>query len=506
MERRRYIVTPMIENTKPMKLSNQSLQASAVADHVQVPQYDRTQTGIGIVHFGPGAFHRAHQAVYTEDAMSQFGGNWGICGVSLRSSSARDTLAEQDFLYTLATLDRVKKLQVIGAMKEILVSKDQTPDIFDRLVSQDTKLVSLTITEKGYCLNAEGRLDLNHDDIKHDLANPTTPVSAVGFIAIGLVKRFKASVPAFNVLSCDNVADNGTKLRQAVLDFIEQYAPEALAWATDSVAFPNSMVDSITPKTEDYTVEEVSGQLNVTDQWPIQREAFTQWVIEDNWQGERPAWDKVGVVFTNDVHGFEKAKLRLLNCLHSTLAYAGRLADFETVYEVTSDKSFSQFIRKLAQQEVIGSFEAPSELNVEEYSEQIIERFLNPEIRHLLAQIAWDGSQKLQMRLVPIIKDNVALGRDTALLSTGLVAWFEFIRRAVKAEQEIVDPLASTFTSTPAIVSDDLAEAVDAFLSIESVFDDEFRALSGVRKQLIDGLTKLSTLNADEIGPYLETL
>ncbi len=489
-----------------MLLSNQALEQQKVVSGTPLPKYDRHNCGIGIVHFGPGAFHRAHQAVYTEDAMSQFGGDWGICGVSLRSSSARDTLQKQDFLYTLATLDREKKQQIIGSMKEILVSKDQTPQIFARLASADTKLVSLTITEKGYCLNSEGRLDLDHADIKHDLTNPTQPVSAVGFIAIGLYQRFKNNVPAFNVLSCDNVADNGSKLRQAVLDFIEQYQPEMLSWATENVAFPNSMVDSITPKTEDYTVAEVSAQIGVTDEWPIQREAFTQWVIEDNWNGERPAWDKVGVVFTNDVHGFEKAKLRLLNCLHSTLAYAGRLANFDTVYEVTADSAFSSFIRKLAKQEVIGSFDAPSELDVESYSEQIIERFLNPEIRHLLSQIAWDGSQKLQMRLLPIIKDNVALGRDTTLLATGLAAWFEFIRKAITAGTEIVDPLADLFTNTAALTSTDVTVAVDAFLAIDGVFDDEFRALTGVRQQLIDSLQQLTQLDADKIGAYLESL
>jgi len=487
-------------------LSNQTIAKVAENSAIATPQYDRENTEIGIVHLGPGAFHRAHQAVYTENAMNLAGGDWGICGVSLRSVTARDVLAKQDNLYTLAILDKKINYQIIGAIKEILVASEQSQQVMTRLTAATTKLVTLTITEKGYCLGADGRLDLQHPDITHDLSNRSKPNSAIGYIVQALGQRKINNINAFNVLSCDNVSGNGDKLRRAVLDYATQLDAGLASWIEVNVSFPNAMVDSITPKTEDYTVDTVSTAIGARDEWPIQREQFTQWVIEDNWHGERPAWDKVGVVFTSDVDGFEKAKLRLLNCLHSTLAYAGSLAGFETVFDVTSDDAFYQFICQLANEEVIGSFEPPKELDVESYSKEIIERFLNPEIRHLLAQIAWDGSQKVQMRILPIIEDNLRLGRSTKLLSLSLACWFEFICRALKDNREIVDPLANEFAKISALHSNDIAEVVDGFLAIKSVFGQNLIKNISLKNQLIESLTVLRLSETCQINTIVEKL
>ena len=493
-------------NSSSKVLSNENLTIIAENPAIVVPQYDRTKTKIGIVHLGPGAFHRAHQAVYTENAMNLAGGDWGICGVSLRSATARDVLAKQDNLYTLAILDKEINYQIIGAVKEVLVASEQSQQVMARLSAPSTKLVTLTITEKGYCLGSDGRLDLQHSDIAHDLSNRSQPISAIGYIVQALGQREINGIPAFNVLSCDNVSGNGDKLRRAVIDYAMQLDAGLAAWIEVNVAFPNAMVDSITPKTEDYTVGSVSSAINARDEWPIQREQFTQWVIEDNWHGERPAWDKVGVVFTSDVDGFEKAKLRLLNCLHSTLAYAGSLAGFETVFDVTSDNAFYEFICQLANEEVIGSFVPPKELDVISYSKEIIERFLNPEIRHLLAQIAWDGSQKIQMRILPIIEDNLSLGRPTKLLSLSLACWFEFICRALKENREIVDPLAADFANMPALLSKDTAEVVVAFLNIESVFGTELKNNSALKSQLAKSLSALRLSEVSQINSVVEKL
>ncbi|KGJ92604.1 mannitol dehydrogenase family protein [Colwellia psychrerythraea] len=489
-----------------MNLASNTVAKVATNPVIVTPQYDRENTEIGIVHLGPGAFHRAHQAVYTENAMNLAGGNWGICGVSLRSATARDVLAKQDNLYTLAILDKEINYQIIGAIKEVLVASEQLQQVMDRLTSPNTKLVTLTITEKGYCLGSDGRLDLEHSDIAHDLSNRSQPISAIGYIVQALGQRKINSVAAFNVLSCDNVSGNGDKLRRAVIDYATQLDAALATWIEVNVAFPNAMVDSITPKTEDYTVDSVTSAIGARDEWPIQREQFTQWVIEDNWNGSRPAWEKVGVVFTSDVDGFEKAKLRLLNSLHSTLAYAGSLAGFETVYDVTSDEAFYDFICQLANQEVIGSFVPPKELNVESYSKEIIERFLNPEIRHLLAQIAWDGSQKVQMRILPIIEDNLALGRSTKLLSLSLACWFEFICRALKEGREIIDPLASDFAKQPALLSNDSAEVVEAFLTIESIFGQTLAKNTKLKAQLVNSLSALRLSEVSNINSVVEKL
>ncbi|WP_052379864.1 MULTISPECIES: mannitol dehydrogenase family protein [unclassified Pseudoalteromonas] len=484
-----------------MNLTNKTLNLVGNNQSIAVPNYDRDNTKIGIVHLGPGAFHRAHQAAYTENAMNLTGGNWGICGVSLRSPTARNVLAKQDNLYTLAILDKAINYQVIGAVKEVLVASEQSDLVLQRMSAPDTKIVSLTITEKGYCLGSDGNLDFEHKDIKHDLSNPHMPVSAIGFIVEALCNRKANNITAFNVLSCDNVSGNGDKLRSAVLDYAHTLSPELKIWIENQVSFPNSMVDSITPKTEAYTVESVSKAIGAQDEWPIQREQFTQWVIEDTFKGPRPDWHKVGVVFTNDVDGFEKAKLRLLNCLHSTLAYAGSLAGFETVYDVTSDKAFYKFICDLANEEVIGSFDAPKELDVQSYSKEIIERFLNPEIRHLLAQIAWDGSQKLQMRLLPIIQDNLKLNRSIDKLCFSLACWMQFIRAALIEKRDIVDPLAEEFASTKGITSSKPLDVINAFFGIESIFGKDFinndKVIANLDKHLsalLSGCTVLDQL------------
>ncbi|CAA0094224.1 Mannitol 2-dehydrogenase [Halioglobus japonicus] len=471
-----------------MKLSTEYLVELQHQQTIATPRYDRKNTGIGIVHIGPGAFHRAHQAVYTENAMNQSGGDWGICGVSLRSSAARDVLSTQDYLYTLAIRDTTPRYQIIGAIQEILVAGEQSEAILKRLTADTTKIVSLTITEKGYCLNAQGTLDLEHPDIAADLRTPRQPQSAIGFLVEGMRLRRDTGTAAFTVLSCDNVSGNGDKLQRSVLDYALLIDKGLADWITDNVAFPNSMVDSITPKTEDYTIASVSTAIGAQDNWPVQREEFTQWVIEDNWSGDRPNWEDVGVVFTDDVEGFEKAKLRLLNCLHSTLAYSGLLDGFKTVYEVTSDPRFQQFITDLSHNEIIGSFNAPTQLDIKTYSREIITRFLNPEIQHQLAQIAWDGSQKIQMRILPIIRDNLRLARPTGGLCLALACWFEFICRALKTGREIVDPLAAEFSQLAVLQDDDTSKVVSGFLSITSIFGDDLINNPQITAQLAQSL------------------
>lgn len=492
-------------NSPHKRLVEDNLLQRLTPEQISTPKYDRKSTNIGIVHLGPGAFHRAHQAVYTENAMNVSGGEWGICGVSLRSSTARDILAEQDNLYTLAILDKKVSYQIIGAIKEVLVASDQSADVITRMSAASTKLITLTITEKGYCLGADGRLDTSHKDIKHDLENPTNPISAIGFIVASLKQRKLKNIKAFNVLSCDNVSGNGDKLRRAVLDYAGLFNVELQMWIDTHVSFPNSMVDSITPKTEEYTVESVSSAIGLQDNWPIQREEFTQWVIDNNWQGERPDWERVGVIFTSDVEGFEKAKLRLLNCLHSTLAYAGSLAEYETVFDVTNDDNFYQFITKLATHEIIGSFVQPKELDLTSYSQEIIQRFLNPSIRHLLAQIACDGSQKIQMRLLPIIEDNLTLGRSTQLLSLSLACWFEFICKALKSGEQINDPMANVFANTPQLFSNNENDVVEGFLGIESIFSKVLISNKLLKSQLVDSLTALRCSKGSHLGNLLNS-
>ncbi|HWK48256.1 MAG TPA: mannitol dehydrogenase family protein, partial [Steroidobacter sp.] len=297
---------------------------------LRIPTYDRNAVSIGIVHFGPGAFHRVHQACYIDDVLHT-DPRWGICEVSLHSTGVRDALVPQEGLYTIAILDEQSSFRVIGSVKEVLVAPESPNAVLDRMIAPTTHIISATITEKGYCLNKEGGLDFSHPDIAHDLKNPEAPKTFVGFLARALRLRHDRGHEPFNVISCDNLADNGHRLRRAVLEFVQSNDPSLAAWVEKEVPFPCTMVDSITPATDDALRARVQDALGVEDLWPVQREFFCQWVIENKLRGPQPDWAAVGVTVTDDVAGFERAKLRLLNGAHSTLAYTGSLAGYETV-------------------------------------------------------------------------------------------------------------------------------------------------------------------------------
>ncbi|MDB5455395.1 MAG: Mannitol dehydrogenase domain, partial [Caulobacter sp.] len=376
-------------HTRPLRLSANSYPAALPG--VALPAYDRDKVKIGVVHFGPGAFHRAHQAFYFDQLLAA-DPRWGICAVSLKSPGVRDALTPQDGLYTLAQLDQETTFRVVGSIVEVLVAPEDPEGVFARLAAPTTRLVSLTVTEKGYCLTGDGQLDEAHPDIVHDLADPRSPVSAVGYLVEGLRRRFAVGLAPYAVVACDNLADNGWRLKAAVVAFAQHFDPALAAWIEAQGRFPRTMVDSITPATDDALRARVEAAIGLEDAWPIQREAFTQWVVEDVLGPDAPDLASVGVTLTDDVRGFERAKLRLLNGPHSTLAYLGLLQGHETVFEAASDPELASFVRAMMVEDIIPSLTAPRGLDLEVYADAILARFRNPEIRHLLAQIAWDGS------------------------------------------------------------------------------------------------------------------
>ena len=485
--------------TRLNKLSLPQLPASVTYNNSVL------ERDIGIVHLGPGAFHRAHQAVFTDNAMT-FGGNWGICAVSMRSVGVRDELAEQDNLYTLAIIDNNPAYQVISAIKEVLVLGEQRQQVMQRLCAATTHIVSLTITEKGYCLDGRGQLDLNHSDIKHDLSHPEEPLSAVGLLSAALKKRMQLGIGELTIISCDNLADNGSKLANAVSAFAALSDTALAQWIKQNVCFPNTMVDSITPASNDELRTRVADAIQLQDNWPIQREAFSQWVIEDKFSGPRPAWDKVGVTFTHDVSGYEKAKLRLLNGSHSTLAYLGLRCQFSTVNEAISHPSLFRLIKQMLLQEVKVSFEAPAGLVIDEYIDAILHRYANQHIRHLLSQIAWDGSQKLPFRLLGSIQDNLARGQSIKLMAVGVAAWLQFLVNAAKTQFKIVDPLADRLISEAAYCAGNIADDVLRLLAIHEVFPPALAANPEFVKALAQGYLALSALGADNIEQVIDGL
>jgi fructuronate reductase len=431
------------------------------------PNYDPAAVRIGIVHIGPGAFHRAHQAVYVDDLLADHP-DWGICGVSLHSAGVRDALGPQDGLYTLALLDEQPSLRVIGAIRELLVASEEQAAVLARLAEPAVKLVTLTITEKGYCLTGED-LDLAHPDIAHDLAAPQTPRSAIGYVVAGLRERRARGVAPYTVLSCDNLAGNGHRLRRAALQYAARIDAELAAWIEAEAAFPCSMVDSITPATDDALRNNVAAALGCTDAWPIQREAYTQWVIEDRFCNERPPFERAGATLSHDIAGYDRAKLRLLNGPHSTLAYLGSLMALETVSEAMAEPLLAGFIEQLMRDDIVPTLPVLAGFDPQAYVDAILARFRNPAIRHLLAQIAWDGSQKIPVRLLGTITEAMAAGRPVDRLCLPVAGWLHFVVRQAKNGVPIVDPLADTLARIGAACIG-AADDVDAFLALDSVF------------------------------------
>lgn len=470
---------------------------------VKIPAYDRNSVTIGIVHFGPGAFHRVHQACYIDDVLSS-DPRWGICEVSLHSTGVRDALEPQEGLYTIAILDEQSSFRVIGSVKEVLVAPESPSAVLERMVNPATCIVSATITEKGYCLSKEGGLDFTHPDIAHDLTNPTAPRTFVGFLGRALRMRRDAGHAPFNVISCDNLADNGHRLRRAVLDFVRTVDPTLVAWIEAEVPFPCTMVDSITPATDDALRARVKETLGVEDKWPVQREFFCQWVIENKLRGPVPDWASVGVTVTNDVAGFERAKLRLLNGAHSTLAYVGSLAGYETVSGAMNDGALASFVRHMMLEDIRSGLAAPAGLDLDQYIEAVLRRFRNPTIRHLLSQIAWDGSQKLPFRILPTVAENLAAGRSITRLCVPLAAWFHFIRRQVKNQRQIVDPLAEQLADLARKCNGDPTHDVATFLSLEKVFNAELAGTPSFRAALESAYARLSLVDgADSLSGVL---
>jgi fructuronate reductase len=462
----------------PPRLTEASLHA--VRSGTILPTYDRGATRFGIVHIGPGAFHRAHQAFYV-DTLLHSDKRWAISALSLKSTGLRDALGAQQGLYTLVELGAVPRARVIGAIRELLVGSTDADAAFARLGARDTRIVSLTVTEKGYCLDAKNQLDLANPDIVHDLANRSTPRSTIGWIVEGLRRRRAQGVPPFAVLSCDNLPDNGSVLLRALVAFANTSDSDLARWIEAEVVCPRTMVDSITPATDDPLRKRALALTGVQDEWPIQREPFTQWVVEDVPAMRDADWQSVGVTLAKDVSVYDRAKLRLLNGPHSTLAYLGLLRGHESVADAMRDEQLAQFVELLMTEDLAPSLGAAPGLDVGHYISAVLARFRNPGIRHLLSQIAWDGSKKLPVRIVISIAESLRAGRPIHRLVVPVAAWLRFIVRQAKTGVAIVDPDSARLASLGAACTGDARADIARFSVCEAVLpplllsDERFR-------------------------------
>lgn len=441
------------------------------------PAYDPRATTVGIVHLGVGAFHRAHQAVYVDDILAS-DPQWAIAGASLRRADMRDALAPQDNLFTVAVRSgEGTELRVVGSLRSIDVVPENPAAILARMVDPAVRIVSLTVTEKGYCHDpATGDLNAAHPDITADLANPRAPVSAPGLIAEALRLRREAGIVPFTVMPCDNLPSNGPTVHRIVAQYAALLDPALGRFVETDVAFAGTMVDRIVPATSDDDIAEISEALGVTDAWPVVSEPFTQWVIEDRFPTGRPDFASVGAQMVADVEPFERMKLRMLNGSHSTLAYLGYLAGYETVSAAMANADIEKLCRDLMTDEVIPTLDLP-EADLPAYRDALIARFHNPALKHRTWQIAMDGSQKLPQRLLGTVRDRLATGASIDRLALGVAAWMRYVTGLDEtgAAIDVRDPLAARLKALGDAAGRDADALVKAYLGVEAIFGRDLR-------------------------------
>lgn len=456
-----------------MNRLNKNLLSQLPKD-VALPTYEREKLVAGIVHLGIGAFHRAHQAFYTEAVLNQFGGDWGIIGSSLRSASVRDQLVPQDCLYTLVERSgEGEKLQIIGAVTDTLVGPKNPAALVATIAQPTIKIVSLTVTEKGYCHDpATGNLNETHPDIIHDLQHLEAPVSAIGFIVAALKQRFEKNQKAFTALSCDNLPNNGEVLEKVVLQFAQKISPALADWIKANATFPSTMIDRIVPATTDDDRRDIENRLGARDEGMVVCEPFSQWVVEDKFADGRPEWEKVGVLLVKDVRVFEKIKLRLLNGAHSTMAYTGYLSGFQYISEVMEQPAFVKLVTTYMAREAGETVAAPAGFDIEAYKQQLRDRFSNKALKHRTWQIAMDGSQKLPQRLLETLREQLKGNGNIDILCLGVAAWIRYVSGVDEQGQaiEVSDPLAKELRAACDANQGNPAGMVKAVASIQKVF------------------------------------
>ncbi|MBO1752481.1 mannitol dehydrogenase family protein [Actinotalea sp. BY-33] len=504
-------------------MSAPRLSLRTLAEHppqraeVRGPAVDPARTGIGIVHLGVGAFHRAHQAVFTEDAAAATGEEgWGILGVTQRSPRVAEQLGPQDGLYSVLTKGRDHtSLRVVGSMRGAAFLQAEASLVLDTIAAPTTHVVSSTVSEKGYRRTSSGRPDLEDPDLATDLdvlrrelgargtgstggwELPDAARTPIGALARGLARRFSRHGAPLTVVCCDNMTDNGrvvALLLDGVLSAVGSDAAPLRAWVATSVRFPVTMVDRITPATTDAHRAEATALLGLEDHALVVAEPFSQWVIEDDFAGPRPAWERAGARITADVAPWEQAKLRMLNGAHSAIAYLGALRGHAMIDEAVLDPEVDAVARRLMDEEVTPTLTPPEGLDLAAYREEILERFANPSTGYTTLQVAGDGSQKLPIRILATAADRLEAGSVPVAAARTMAAWMVFVARGrdrTGRELRLDDPLADRLRA--AAEGDDSGLA-DRMLEVEQVVPATVREHDGFRAEVRTGVQDLLRL------------
>ncbi len=456
---------------------------------VERPRYDRHATTPGIVHLGLGAFHKAHQAIVYDDALSAGDHRWGVIGASLRSPAVRDRLAPQDGLYTVTVRDGTDaRTRLVGALKQVLVAPESPAALVRTMASPSVHLVTLTVTEKGYKLDP---------GLVADCASLDRPRTAPGFLVAALVARRAAGLRPFTAISCDNLPRNGTRLRAAVLALARWHDPALHDWIDAHGAFPDTMVDRIVPATEESDIAALAERIGMTDGAMVKTEPFLQWVIEDRFAGERPDFGALGVQLTDAVAPWETAKLRLLNGAHSAIAYLGGLAGIGFVHRFVAQPAGRAFVEALWD-ESASTLSPPAGLHLPTYRAALMARFGNAALGHRTRQIAMDGSQKLPQRLLAPIAVRLERGQSVAALALAVAAWMRWQegRDDNGAGFAVDDPLAARTAPLAGLAA---TEMVAGMLAIDAIFPPALTANHAFRATLVDALTALRARGAQGV-------
>lgn len=453
----------------------------------------------GIVHIGLGAFHRAHQAVYTEAAIAAAGGDWGIVGVAPRSPGLIDVLREQDHLFSVTSRSADGDVtQVVGSLTGVAHLPTQAAEVLALLAAPEIRVVTLTVTEKAYRLDAAGRLRLD-DEVRADLTTERDPRTIPGLLAQGIRRRAAAGGPPLSIVSCDNLPGNGARVRGLVEQALGCPPP---AW----LSFPATMVDRIVPASTAATLARAQAALGVADLAAVETEPFSQWVIQDDFAGGRPAWDAAGALLTDDVTPWERLKLRVLLGLHSTTAYLGALAGRATIADAMTLPGLPELLQRLVVEDIAPTLTPPPGVDAVSYAEQALGRFVNPSIEHRTIQIAMDGSQKLPQRLLQTIADRRSQGGPPGLTALAVAAWMRFVGGTADDGRPLPldDPLANDIRAALS-TSDEPARIVGSLLGLDAVFppalrdDHEFVAAVTHWMQSLSGCGAAATIQSATI-------
>ena len=459
-------------STDPTPLTAATLSSLGVPG----PTYDRSAVGVGIVHFGVGGFHRAHQAMYVDRLLEQgLATGWGICGVGVMPSDQRmrDVMRVQDCLYTLVLKDPEGgwSPRVVGSIVDYRYAPDDPEAVVELMAAPTTRVVSLTVTEGGYNFSpVTGEFDATNPAVLADLQPGAVPTTTFGLVVEALARRRERGVEPFTVMSCDNIPGNGHMAQEVFGTFAGLRDPELGRWVREQVRFPNSMVDRITPVTTDDDRAEVAERFGVADGWPVVCEPFTQWVLEDDFSLGRPPLEEVGVQLVEDVEPYELMKLRLLNASHQALCYLGYLSGYRLVHEVAQDPLFAEFLLAYMDTEATPTLPAVPGIDLTAYKHELIERFSNDAVRDTVARLCAESSDRIPKWLLPVVRSNLAAGRPVRLAAAVVAGWARYAEGVDEQGEpiQVVDRLAERLTATARRQHDEPL----AFLTERDLFGD----------------------------------